>query len=152
MKLRTNSNPIIPKQSSKNNINMYDTKDLLIYNSKNKSLNQMFKRSLSGESVGTLPSNSISYVRHKKSLPDLKFVKPKVLIKEDALAWNMKQVEGSKMPLKYPIRESEKILKRPYNISKKSRRTLIKPPKSKMPQPPIGRTVGHGLFIDKTQT
>ena len=143
--IKYNSDIKLNKQPSYHAVNkkaqsMFSTNDLL----ENKSQNfKLLERSNSNASFGITPGSFLPHLKRKQSLPSLKSVKPIIIVNKEELTKNMKLPEETTKNLKRNNKSN--IVRTAHKSTGRNRRGLINA-KSRMPQPPIGKSVGHGLF------
>ena len=105
------------------------------------------------KAIGTVPTGAVSYAKYKRSMSGQRGDQAKVIVQKEELAMNMQLVEeysGIKMKRHTISREStvQKNKGSPRQLRQRSALTSSYS-KYRMPPPPIGKTLGHGLFMSK---
>eukprot|EP00826_Nyctotherus_ovalis_P027944 TRINITY_DN2192_c0_g2_i4.p1 TRINITY_DN2192_c0_g2~~TRINITY_DN2192_c0_g2_i4.p1 ORF type:complete len:335 (+),score=53.60 TRINITY_DN2192_c0_g2_i4:483-1487(+) len=101
--------------------------------------------------TGTVPTGAVSYAKLKRSLSNQRNTQAKIIVQRDALAMNMQLVEENSSVKKCDTNSRESTVQKRKSARQIRQRSALTSSYSKcrMPPPPIGKTLGHGLFMSK---
>ena len=147
-KLPEINGPVIPQDDPIKNDNQMNLKQNLFVKNVQE-INMMKERQKSAKNVlGTLPTGAVSYAKYKRSMSNSRNGRSKVITQKNMLARDMKLVEAnSAVKNKRSLELGNFVI--PKNSGRKSKlRSSLTTSHSKyrMAPPPIGKTIGHGIF------